>query len=182
MSNDILFADNKGPVAIRNENKTPRASILGRLIEIIAAGSTEEIDLDRDPAGVEVKIEYNNLDSHRWVVDKYVGQSLLVDESIKELNQTILNGSTKLKQQMKLFYYKALSEYSISTNPFDIEKLKLCSDKVVKEVMESVVEVATNSTDLKAGYFEEDIAQGAALITSYSIIECIVLENPNDHN
>lgn len=38
------------------------------------------------------------------------------------------------------------------------------------------------SSDLQAGYYDEDINFGIALITSYSIIECIVLENPNDHN
>jgi hypothetical protein len=115
-------------------------------------------------------------------VEEYIGESLLIDESIKELNQTILNGSTRLKQQMKFFYNKALSEYSISTSPFDIEKLKLFSDEVVKEVMQLTSEFVQNSTDLKEGYFQEDMDRGVALITSYSVIECIILENPNDHN
>jgi hypothetical protein len=182
MSKGVVFNDNKGPVTVKNENKTPRSSILGRLIEIIAVGSTEKIDLDRVPADIEVKIQYNNLSSYRWVVEEYIGESLLIDESIKELNQTILNGSTRLKRQMKFFYNNALSKYSISTNPFDIEKLKLFSDEVVKEVMQLASEFVQNSTDLKEGYFQEDVDHGVALIASYSVIECIVLENPNDHN
>ena len=182
MSKGVVFNNNTGPVNVKNENKTPRSSILGRLIEIIAVGSTETVNLDRVPADIEVKIEYNSLRTYRWVVEEYVGESLLIDESIKELNQTILNGSTRLKRQMKLFYNKALSEYSISTTPFDIEKLKLLSDEVVKEVIRLASEFVQNSTDLKEGYFQEDVDHGVALITSYSVIECIVLENPNDHN
>lgn len=182
MSKGVVFNNNTGHITVKNENKTPRSSILGRLIEIIAIGSTEKIDLDRVPADIEVKIEYNSLSSHRWVVEEYIGDSLLVDESIKELNQTILNGSTKLKRQMKFFYNKSLSEHSISTSPFDIEKSKLLSDEVVKEVMKLASEFVQSSTDLKEGYFQEDVDHGVALITSYSVIECIVLENPNDHN
>jgi hypothetical protein len=182
MSKGVVFSDNQGPVTVKNEIKTSRSSILGRLIEIIAVGSIEKIDLNRVPADIEVKIEYNSLSSYRWVVEEYIGESLLVDESIKELNQTILNGSTRLKRQMKLFYNKALSEYSISTSPFDIEKLKLFSDELVKEVMHLASEFVQRSTDLKEGYFQEDVDHGVALITSYSVIECIVLENPNDHN
>lgn len=182
MSKGVVFNNNTGRITVKNENKTPRSSILGRLIEKIAVGSTERIDLDRVPADIEVKIEYNSLSSHRWVVEEYIGESLLVDESIKELNQTVLNGSTRLKRQMKLFYNKALSEHSIRTSPFDIEKLKLLSDEVVKEVMQLASEFVQSSTDLKEGYFQEDVDHGVALITSYSVIECIVLENPNDHN
>jgi len=182
MSKGVVFNDNKGPITVNNDNKTPRFSILGKLVEIIACGSSEQMDLNRVPADIEVKIEYNNLNSYQWVVQEFIGESLLIDESIKELNQTVLNGSTKLKRQMKLFYYKALSKYFISTNPFNISKLKALSDEVVKEVMQLTSEFIQKSADLKTGYFQEDIDHGVALITSYSIIECIVLENPNDHN
>lgn len=182
MSRGVVFENNEGPVIVKNETKTPRSSILGRLIEIIALGSDEPTDLDRVPADIEIKISYNNLTSYKWVVEEYIGESLLIDESINELNQTILNGSTKLKRQMKLFYNKALSEYLINTSPFDVNKLKTRSDEVIKEVMNLTSDFVQDSTDLKCGYFQEDIDHGVALITSYSIIECIVLENPNDHN
>lgn len=182
MESGIVFNNNQGSISVENGNRSPRSSILGRLIEIIAIGSIDKVDLDRVPADIEVKIEYNNLSSYRWVVEEYIDESLLVDESIKELNQTILNGSTKLKRQMKFFYNKALSKYSISSKPIDIKKLKLFSDEIVKEVMQLTSEFVQNSTDLKEGYFQEDVDHGVTLITSYSIIECIVLENPNDHN
>lgn len=182
MSKGVVFNNNNGPVTVENENRTPRPSILGKLIEIIAVGSTDKINLDRVPADIEVKIEYNNLNSYKWVVEEYIGESLLVDESIKELNQTILNGSTRMKRQMKLFYNKALSKHTITTSPFDIEKLKLLSDEIVKEVMRLTAEFVQESNDLKDGYFQEDVDHGVALITSYSVIECIVLENPDDHN
>lgn len=182
MESGIVFNNNQGSISVENGNRSPRSSILGRLIEIIAIGSIDKVDLDRVPADIEVKIEYNNLSTYRWVVEEYIDESLLVDESIKELNQTILNGSTKLKRQMKFFYNKALSKYSISSKPIDIKKLKLFSDEIVKEVMQLTSEFVQNSTDLKEGYFQEDVDHGVTLITSYSIIECIVLENPNDHN
>lgn len=182
MSKDVTFYENKGPVTIFDESGSARPSILGRLIEIIATSDHKEMDLDRDPVEIDVKINFNDLTSHKWIIEEYVKSSLLIDESIEALNQTILNGSTKLKRQMKFFYNLALEKYSINIKPFDLEKLKLNSDYIVDEVILLTKRFVKNSSDLKQGYFEEDIDYGVNLITSYSIIECIVLENPNDHD
>ena len=178
----VTFDNNHGPVTVINESAILRPSIVGKLIEIIAAGNCDRVSLDRIPAKIEYKIDFNNLKKYRWLVDAFVGSSLLIEDSILELNQTIMNGSTKLKRQMKLFYYEALVKFSINTKPFDLTKLKECSDEVVKEVIALVSKFVKSSADLKEGYYEEDISSGVALIVSYSIIECIVLENPNDHN
>jgi hypothetical protein len=182
MTHDIKFNDNKGPITINNEQLESRASVLGRLIEIIANGSHDQMDLSRDTAEIDVKINFNNLNSSCWVVREYVSDSMLVDSSIKELNKTILNGSTKLKRQMKRFYLEALTKNSILTSPFDISRLKQLSDQVVFDVIDIATRFVQKSSDLKKGYYKEDIDHGVALITSYSIIECIVLENPNDYN
>ncbi|TWU67803.1 hypothetical protein AYI74_13600 [Shewanella algae] len=182
MSKGVAFHDNQGPVTVLNEQKTPRASILGKLIEIIATSEHDALNLDRIPSEIDTKIQFNDLDGYRWLIDEYVNSSLLIDESIKELNQTVLNGSTKLKRQMRLFYNRSLEKHSISTRPFDLPKLKLHSDHVVKDVIDMVTGFVKSSADLKSGYYEEDIEYGVSLITSYSIIECIVLENPNDHD
>lgn len=182
MSNGVTFSDNNGPVTIINEGVSARPSILGKLIEIIATSDNTETNLDRDPAEIETKISFNDLTGHQWLIDDYIKSSLLIDESIEALNQTILNGSTKLKRQMKLFYNRALEKHSIKTKPFDIEKLRKNSDFIVEEVMRSTKKFVKDSTDLGHGYFEEDIDYGVSLITSYCIIECIVLENPNDHS
>lgn len=182
MSKGVVFNDNKGPVTVVNENGSARPSILGKLIEIIATSDQVSMDLDRVPAEIDVKVNFNDLNGHKWIIEEYIRSSLLIDESIEALNQTVLNGSTKLKRQMKIFYNRSLEKHSISINPFDLEKLKLNSDAVVSEVIYMTKEFVKNSADLKHGYFEEDIDYGVSLITSYSIIECIVLENPNDHN
>lgn len=182
MSKGVTFHDNKGPVTIIDESASARPSILGKLIEIIATSNQEAIDLDRIPAEIDQKIKFNDLSNNKWIIEEYIKSSLLIDESIETLNQTILNGSTKLKRQMKMFYNRALEKYSISISPIDLEKLKLNSDHIVSEVISLTKRFVKNSTDLKQGYFEEDIDYGVSLITSYSIIECIVLENPNDHN
>lgn len=182
MSKGVTFNDNKGPVTVVNESGYARPSILGRLIEIIATSKPLPLDLDRVPANIDVKIYFNDLDGHKWIIEEYKKSSLLIDESIETLNQTVLNGSTKLKRQMKIFYNRALEKHSININPFDLKKLKLNSDSVVDEVISLTKIFVKNSADLKQGYFEEDIDYGVSLITSYSIIECIVLENPNDHN
>jgi hypothetical protein len=182
MSKGVVFNNNNGPVTIIDESGVARPSILGRLIEIIATSDQTEMNLDRDPAEIDVKISFNDLNTHKWIIEDYVKSSLLIDESIETLNQTILNGSTKLKRQMKTFYNQALEKYSIKKNPFDLEKLKLNSDYIVNEVIFLTKRFVKNSSDLKQGYYEEDIDYGVNLITSYSIIECIVLENPNDHN
>ncbi|WP_027854180.1 hypothetical protein [Marinobacterium litorale] len=182
MSKGVTFNDNHGPVTIFDESGSARPSILGKLIEIIATSDQSDINLDRDPAEIDVKVDFNDLTSHKWIIEEYIQSSLLIDESIEALNQTILNGSTKLKRQMKIFYNRALEKYSINIKPFDLEKLKSNSDQVVDEVILLTKRFVKNSSDLKNGYFEEDIDYGVSLITSYSIIECIVLENPNDHN
>ena len=87
----------------------------------------------------------------------------------------------RLKIQMKLFYFEALASQSISTNPFDISTLREKSDAVVKQVLELTDQLVRSSSDVQDGFFSEDISYGVALVTSYSIIECVVLENPNDH-
>jgi len=182
MSQGVTFKDNYGPVKISNENKISRSSILGRLVEIIATSNTESVNLDRDPAEILEKINFNDLVTHRWLVSEYIDNSVLVDSSITQLNKQINNGSTKLKRQMKLFYKNALAEFGICSFPLDLNKLKKHSDNIVEKVISSASDLVRGSSDLKEGYFDEDINFGIALITSYSIIECIVLENPNDHN
>lgn len=181
MSNGVTFNENKGPVTIIDEGGSTRPSILGKLVEIIATSEQTKMNLDRDPAEIDVKINFNDLIDHKWIIKEYVQSSLLIDVSIEELNQTILNGSTKLKRQMKTFYNQALNKCSINISPFDLEKLKRNSDFIVDEVISLTKRFVKNSADLKQGYFEEDIDYGVRLITSYSIIECVVLENPNDH-
>lgn len=182
MNKGVTFKDNYGPVQINNENRIVRSSILGKLVEIIATSNTESINLKRDPVNIEDKINFNNLVTHRWLVSEYIDNSVLIDSSITQLNQLVNNGSTKLKRQMKLFYRNALADFGISTYPLDLRKLKSQSDNVVERVLSLSREFVRASSDLQDGYFDEDINFGIALITSYSIIECIVLENPNDHN
>ena len=120
MSKGVTFKDNFGPVNINNENRVARSSILGKLVEIIATSNTESCNLSRDPAEIEIKINFNDLVTHRWLVDEYVDNSVLIDSSITQLNQLINNGSTKLKRQMKMFYRNALSDFGISSKPFDL--------------------------------------------------------------
>lgn len=182
MSKGVDFSNNVGPVTINNEVRNSRFSILGRLVEIIATSEYNEVDLERTPADIDLKVNFNNINGHQWIIEDYIDSSLIIDESIKELNKTILNGSTKLKRQMNIFYKRSLDKYSISTRPFDLDELKLKSDLVVAEVISMATNMVKGSSNLKDGYFEEDIEHGIALITSYSIIECIVLENPSNHN
>lgn len=182
MNQGVTFKDNVGPVNISNETRVARSSILGKLVEIIASSNTESLSLERDPAEIETKINFNDLVTYRWLVNEYIDNYLLIDSSITQLNQLINNGSTKLKRQMRLFYRNALSDFGISSFPIDLEKLKKQSDNIVKRVMTLSTDFVKASSDLQNGYFGEDIEIGIALITSYSIIECIVLENPNDHN
>jgi len=83
---------------------------------------------------------------------------------------------------MKLFYRQALIDFGICSDPLDLEKIKAHSDNIIRKVILTASNFARASADLQRGYYDEDIDFGIALITSYSIIECIVLENPNDHD
>jgi len=182
MIQGVLFKNNNGPVYIENGRKIIRPSVLGQLIEIIAKAEPISVDLNREPAEVERKIQFNDLKTYRWVIMEYIENSILVDNSVTQLNKIIHNGSTRLKRQMKLFYRQALSQFGIEKFPDDIDKLKLHSDNIVASVLRLAGDFVRSSGDLQAGYYDEDIEFGVVLIASYSIIECIVLENPNDYH
>lgn len=180
---NINFDNNTGPVNIRHVSSgIPRNSIIGRLVEIIASGNCEEISLERIPSEIEQKIKFNDLNSHIWIVETYLKSSILIDESIKELNKLILNGSTKLKRQMNIFYRTALAKNNISANPFDLERLRLYSDQITTDVMEQTKDFIKDSSNIGEGFYAEDIEIGVGLIVSYSIIECVVLENEYAHS
>lgn len=179
----VQFDNNQGHITIHAGSEgVPRPSVLGRLVELIALGSCENNSLDRLPSEIESKISFNDLNSCRWVVDQYIESSLLIDESIRELNRVILNGGMKLKRQMNAFYKASLSKYSISTKPFDLVKLRACSDEIVMDVIERTRDLIRGSSDLQEGFFVEDIEYGVSVIVSYSIIECVVLENEYAHS
>lgn len=182
MGQGVLFRDNNGPVHIETDRRVARSSVLGKLIEIIATAEPALVDLTREPAEIEKKIQFNDLTTHRWIIQQYVENALLVDSSVTQLNKMLNSGSTKLKRQMKLFYWQALAQFGISNFPDDLQKLKTHSDNIVAKVLTFTGDFVRSSSDLQSGYFDEDIEFGVVLITSYSIIECIVLENPNDHN
>ncbi|WP_325891117.1 hypothetical protein [Grimontia sp. NTOU-MAR1] len=179
---DIVFDNNLAPVEINTDTKVRRSTVLGKLIEIIASGSEERQDLKRDPAEILNKITHNQLFIYRWLVDSYIDNSILVDSSMTQLNKDINNGTTKLKRQMNIFYRESLAKFKISTRPVDLVKLREKADFVIEDIMKRAKTFVRNSSDLGEGFFDEDISWGIELVTSYSIIECIVLENPNANN
>ncbi|MGD6735459.1 hypothetical protein ACP5PY_03385 [Photobacterium leiognathi subsp. mandapamensis] len=182
MNKSIIFDNNNGPVSIEQEKKVRRSSVLGKLIEIIATSFENEQSLDRDPSEIEKKIDHNCLDAYRYLVDSYIENSLLVDSSMTQLNSDIMNGSLKLKRQMNTFYKDSLVKFRISTRPVDIEKLRVNSDFIIQDIIKKATTFVNSSSNLGDGYYDEDITWGIQLVVSYSIIECIVLENPNDYN
>lgn len=182
MGGSVVFKDNNGPVNIETDRRIARASVLGKLIEIIATSGTAPVDLTREPSETERKIVFNNLNTQQWIIKEYIRNALLVDGSITQLNKMISGGSTKLKRQMNIFYCKALAEFRILKFPDDLDRLREHSDQIVAKVIVYVEDFVRSSSDLQDGFYDEDIEFGVVLITSYSIIECIVLENPNDHN
>lgn len=179
---DIIFDNNKAPISINNETTIRRQSIIGKLIEILASDSTSKIDLNRSPAEIELKIKHNNLNKFQWVVSEYIDNAIFIESAIHELNLAIMNGATKFKRQMKQFYLESLDKFGIETNPVNIEKLRDNSDNVVQEVINKTKSFLNKSAHLNEDIYQEDIEYGVTLITSYSIIECVVLETPNVNN
>ncbi|WP_284892844.1 hypothetical protein [Cobetia amphilecti] len=182
MSHGVVFNNNNGPVEIVQRSIVRRSSIIGKLIEILAMAEPPDYDLARYPADISNKISFNDLSSSGHLLNDYIDNSLLMTESIRQLNKDIVNGDTKLKRQMKIFYHDALFKYHICLSPFNIEELRKNSNLIVQNVIEDTQELVRNSSDLQDGYYEEDIIFGVNVIVAYSIIDCIVMENPNDHN
>jgi hypothetical protein len=93
-----------------------------------------------------------------------------------------MNGSTKFKRQMKQFYLESLDKFNIEIKPVNMEKLRDNSDNIIQEVINKTKIFLNKSAYINDAIYQEDIEYGITLITSYSIIECVVLETPNVNN
>lgn len=182
MASGVNFNDNTGPVLINNQPRVLRASVIGKLIEIISNSIGGTPSLNRTASNIDVKILFNDLKRNRWVAELYKEDSLLIDDSIKTLDSIIYNGSTKLKRQFRNYYNIALGRYGLYGKPFDIDIIRKNSDNIIDEVIFSAQETVSSCSNLGVEFLQEDIDHGIRMIVSYSIIECIVLENPNDYN
>ncbi|WP_182074551.1 MULTISPECIES: hypothetical protein [unclassified Serratia (in: enterobacteria)] len=182
MTSGVNFNDNNGPVLINNQPRVLRASVIGKLIEIIANPVGVVQSINRTPSNIDAKISFNDLKRNRWVAELYKEDALLVDNSIKTLDSIIYNGSVKLKRQFRTYYNTALGKYGIYEKPFNIEIIRKNSDNIIDDVVFSAQEIVSSCSDLGVEFLQEDIDYGIRIIVSYSIIECIVLENPNDYN
>ncbi|MFC3914631.1 hypothetical protein ACFOSS_14340 [Pseudaeromonas sharmana] len=176
---DVFFDNNLAPISINNETTIRRQSIIGKLIEIIAADSVSNINLKRDPAEIDLKIKHNNLNKFQWVISEYTNNAIFIESAIHELNLAIMNGSTKFKRQMKQFYLESLDKFNIETKPVNMDKLRVNSDNIVQDVIDKTRNFLNKSVLLDDAIYQEDVEYGITLITSYSIIECVVLETPN---
>ncbi|MDJ0035345.1 hypothetical protein QM637_05785 [Pantoea allii] len=182
MSSGVSFDNNHGPVLINNQPRVLRASVIGKLVEIISSYPTGNQSLDRTTSDIDNKINFNELKRNRWIAELYKEDALLVDDSIKTLDSVILNGSFKLKRQIRGYYSAALGKYGLYAKPFDISIIRNNADNIIDEVVFLVQQTVSSSSDLGVEFLQEDIDHGIRMIVSYSIIECIVLENPNDYN
>ncbi|EMY7636973.1 hypothetical protein ABCT75_000983 [Citrobacter freundii] len=182
MSSGVSFHDNIGPVLINNQPRVLRASVIGKLIEIISSSEGGGQSLRRTASEINGKISFNDLKRNRWVAELYKEDALLVDNSVKTLDSIIYQGSVKLKRQFRNYYNAALGRYGLYEKPYDMSIIKKNSDNIVDEVVFLAQETVNSCSDLGTEFLQEDIDYGIRMIVSYSIIECIVLENPNDYN
>ena len=104
MSSGVSFKDNLGPVLINNQPRVLRASVIGKLIEIISSSEGGGQSLRRTASEINVKISFNDLKRNRWVAELYKEDALLVDNSVKTLDSIIYQGSVKLKRQFRNYY------------------------------------------------------------------------------
>ncbi|EJG2210945.1 MULTISPECIES: hypothetical protein [Proteus] len=182
MSAGVTFERNNGPVYIQNQPKQVRASVLGKLIEIMSQAPETEQNLQRESSNIDLKIQFNDLKRNRWIAELYREDAILVDESIKTLDSLILNGSTKLKRQFKRFYNTALGRYGVYSKPFVIDIIKNNSDNIIDDVLSATKDMISTCSELDSEFLQEDIDSAICMIISYSIIECVILENPNDYD
>ncbi|NHB92130.1 hypothetical protein [Photorhabdus cinerea] len=182
MSAGVNFDNNTGPVFIDNKPRALRASVIGKLVKIISTAPVSQQNLQRTPSDIDIKIEFNDLKRNRWVAELYRDDAILVDTSIKTLDSLILDGSVKLKRQFKNFYNAALGRFGLYEKPFSIDMIKKNSDNIIDDIIIAAQEMVSSCSDLGTEFLQEDIDYGVQMIVSYSIIECVVLENPNDYN
>ncbi|UAN48679.1 hypothetical protein KGP17_20380 [Serratia sp. JSRIV001] len=182
MKSGVNFDNNHGPVTILNKPNVIRASVVGQLVEILSQANSISDNLSRVPAEIDLKINFNDLKRNRWIAELYKQDSLIVDESIRSLDLLIPRGSEKLKRQMKGFYKQALGRFSVQGGVLELERVKVNSDNIIDEVIKYTRDLIDDCSNINSGIYKEDIDYGIQLIVSYSIIECVILENPNDHN
>lgn len=179
---NVNFESNTGPITILSKQTVSRVSAVGQLIEIISQAAVHSTNLNRVPAEIDVKIKFNDLKRNKWIAELYKQDSLVIDESIKSLDLIIPRGSEKLKRQMKGFYQQSLGKYNVVNDAFDLESFKKHSDNIIDDVLYATRDFVDDCSNLSLTLLKEDLEYGIKLIISYSIIECVVLENPNDHN
>lgn len=157
MTSGVNFKDNTGPVHIINQPRVLRASVIGKLIEIISNPVGGEQSLNRKASNIDVKISFNDLKRNRWVAELYKEDALLVDESIKTLDTIILNGSVKLKRQFRGYYNTALGLYGLYEKPFNIEVIRKNSDNIIDNVIRSAQETVSSCSNLDAEFYKKTL-------------------------
>lgn len=180
----VGIGNNYGIVNIGNgtQSGTSRMSVIARVIKSLAESSNDDCEVSRVETDYEIeeKLEYNNLQEYAYLIDDYYEKYALITERSFRVAESERPGSTeKIFRQVNAFYRRALYRRDGRNLENRMQVIRNHADEIVEEVIAKVKDMVASSPELSV-YMEEDVELGAGCIVGYSIIECQVLEKPDN--
>lgn len=172
-----------GPLNINTNTEYKVGSIINQLLKLLAKQETfiigQNNTIRRPPAKTITKIKYNNLNDRKFIIAVYQKHSLLVENSINNINTLIPFGKEKILDNLNNIYLEALDYFEIdflddNYLPNIIENSCEIIDFIILKLKSNIIQSDCSTL------FSEDIDLGVQLLVAFSFIECQILENPND--
>ena len=111
----VYVKNHIGPLNINTEYKV--GSIINQLLKLLAKQENFNIGqnntIRRPPAKTITKIKYNNLNDRKFIISVYLKHSLIVENSINNINTLIPFGKEKILDNLNNIYLEALDYFEI---------------------------------------------------------------------
>jgi len=131
------------------------------------------------PADVVIKVDYNNLQSQRFILSQYQAYSASIETSYESIDKNIINGKAKVFMMLDKLYFTALSD--IGLDPFfgevNIELIREHADNIIIKIIKGLKDFCYKSSNTPSD--KESVEIGVNVIVAHAFVECRILENPN---
>lgn len=164
-------------IHIYNVLKNP--SILADVVNAIA-----KIDLDdeslygqlKEAPIIEDKIEHNNIQSYRYLINDYQLYQKTLEKIYKTLDQEQPNRKNNLLRVISDYYKK--EKGALTTNTNDIETIRDNADTIIEKIISKLENEILRSSNLQSA--NEDVTTAISIIIADAFIRCKILEDPNE--
>jgi hypothetical protein len=178
--NQVNIRDIKGNAYFTESAEQKVDSVVNSLLtEISLTPIAIEFRKRSVPADVVIKVNYNNLQSQRFILSQYQAYSATIETSYESIDKNIVNGKAKVFMMLDDLYFKALSD--IELDPFfgdvNIELIREHADNIIMKIIKGLKDFCYKSSNAPSD--KESVEIGINVIVAHAFVECRVLENPN---